>query len=478
MGESNIPPRRGRRARRMACVAVIVWVAVTGRHWWLNVPLAPEATFHLTDRQAFEGVSPAGELMISRRSERGEPRFGPVEYRSLPDGKVLRMAFEETDEVHLHHRFGGGRNHSADGRTVIRRKESFWLATLAGDVLRELPGLPGTAIPDFYLKGSRLLWQEESGITLYDVETCRKVARVANNGGPKWELRECNDTTATVTASVTLANGRSSALWRLLSLSTGELDSRFAELAPDSSTQVSPDDRYVLARGPHGATAYDRQSAEKLWSTDITRQGWSRFEERGRFVAVDLVDAWGKLVVLRWSGEDGKPVGAVPANADILASREIIDGVHYSIDYTVSCGRGWERTLNHQLRLFARWLGHPEWWKECEIRSTLYDLAGDRRVGLLYDEWLEPTATPDGRGLVAWRHDTDGESVRYYSLPPRRPWGWLVRWSIAPAVVVLAWVWSRGRRRESTEFKARCEPGLLEGDSGDGASATTTQQAR
>jgi hypothetical protein len=456
MSLSVEPPQvRSARPHWLAFPLALLWITVFGCYWWEYVPLRPESTFVVEQGKRFEGLSPAGEMMFSQSDQ---PRYssilakGPIEFRTLPEGRLVRTAFQKTDG--LKPRF-----HSPDGRTVIRRDGAFWLATLSGAALHRLPGLTGNQIRSSTIKGNRLLWQDETGVVLYDIDEQREIVCLTSSPRETWNVIDVADDIAVLYVFRDFPNDagerQTEREWKLISLSSGEMDSRFSDL--DGHLAVSPDDRFVVLLTDHQKiTVFDRQTAAPVWSKltgDITGR---RFEDQGQILALDRPDRSGKLSVSRWRVADGTPIGATTLadpqgrrRRDLgpIVQRHLIDGSQYAIDVVSGLTPKWKFRMVDLSRELGRWTGARSLPPAQEkSQSIMFDVSRDRPVGLLAEEGVEIVGTPDGRLLV---QDEVPKMIRLrcYQLPPGRYWSWFLQRAIVPPLILFTLIWIRSRWR-------------------------------
>jgi hypothetical protein len=436
--------------RRLPLFVAVLWLAAAGWYWWREVPLRPRAVFRPAPGEFLEGLSPAGELMISRTTGAKTAgnaliRHGPLECRDPFDPGKRRIIFEPGDTIMAS-------SHDREGRTVIVRDGVAWLASLAtGEALEQLPGLPIEPGAHFWLKGDRLVYTTGGDVIVYDLSAKRTVSSL--NGTPQiqWVLSGYADRYVTVWANDRRPTAPAIADKRIIDVISGEADTRFAALSGTGSLLLSNDGRYVIVLLVSKLTVYERETAAELWSAAVPfkRHLEIRFEDGDSTLVIDGVDAKDQRYAMHWRLSDGQLETESTVRTAKNASREHFEGTPYAVETSMTIRPLWEQVIVHGRNQIDFWISCT-WGTRGDAvhRSTLVDTRTGANLGLLAMEWTSAWPLPDGRGFMIWSDNPPApETARFFSLPPARDWGWLFLYGLTPAIVILAVARRFGPRR-------------------------------
>jgi WD40 repeat protein len=230
--------------------------------------------------------------------------------------------------------------------------------------------------------------------------------------------------------------------------------------APDGRTLTAYYDWLVNGRSLHRATTWDASSGRLLNRFDAPVTG---------FICVD--PNWRRHAPAQLPVADSSPRIFVQYDRDDWKVFDVITGKHLG---------SWPRThdpvrvspdnttLVTHVKIEPRPNAIWRWIKEHVFRTPtkpkedreetsleLWDLATRRSLDVLDDYATECLFSPDGKTFVAQK---DSKRIDVWDLPPRKPIGSIIAWSVMPALLVLLFSEARRRRLQRKVVAAESAP--------------------
>jgi hypothetical protein len=420
-----------RLSRRVAwSLGVLAWVGAVCWYWRDSVPLRPTRTVQFPEPVQLLGFSKSGELAICHDRARPVPELessscGPVELWRFPEGRKVSEVLDRDDVIE-----GGWIDPS--GQLVARRNGQVHLIDLRQpDQAVKLPTTDVRILAfTFVAGGKQVAYSDGYTIRLFDLETKREAWAADGfiylfGAGPDF-------------VSTTYAD-ENSKQWigskaAILNLKTGQEDLRFKSLGEIFTVHAQPDSPYAVIENGPSSHICDMRSGVVLWSLPQHGNFW--FDKSGEELCADVPDPSGWFETVRWRTADGTVLVPMPAGPRPMANHRKVPGGRYAINeiYLRSQVANYVNPWLKRLKAKTR-------WPDSQWKRRVVDLQASATVGLIPDS---PNAlSPDGSGFGIHERDR----IDFYSLPPLRSWGWLIRWLFAPPVVfwLISVAWSRWR---------------------------------
>lgn len=354
----------------------------------------------------------------------------------MPEMTKVRELFTASDAIEW-------ARPDALGRIFIVRDGTVWLADLAtGELLQDLPGLE-TKRSSRILFNDRVLTFGDDTVSIYDLKSKRVLTTYS---GRVWAEQIDSVLWALHAPWPNARNGvKKQEPMLVVDIVTGQVDHRFDPVGPFQSAFASPDGKTVALGAEKTLAVCDVSSGKRMWSMPKEDSGRLRFEQDSTVIAADVLDESKRVRTARWRVADGSVIDPLPASRSgrptANLSRDTDRNSRFAVDH-----RSFQRgpiaaALGRTKEQVNRWTGaknspwSPDWERIGEVR----DLAADELIGVYsYEPWDQIIA-PDGSGFISFSGEDYGEKrLRYYRLPPRRDWGWPVRWGVMPAAALVA----------------------------------------
>lgn len=430
----------------------LLWIGGAMWLWRTAIMLPPTCHVETGWPIVIGGFTNKNELAVywdweGRDAPNRGPYQGPIEFWKFPEGIKVRETFTSGDHII-------SKSIPPTGEIVIERAGRFFAANaLSEKIIGELRCDVGRPLSPRVLPGGRrLLYYEGPDLRLYDLVAGEELWKAEgykrySGIGPGFLV--------VFPIQIPLdADGkpRSHSVVEALRLKTGEHDDRFDDLGVLHQVRASPDSRFALVRADRGAMVCDSLTGEVLWELpEQSSHGNFRFENSGRELCRETADRDGELIVARWKASDGTVITPA-APEENYGARFHARGARYCVDHTST-------EQNRLVSAVNQWLAKWQWLQPFQIDSSsqvyrIRDLDRDVALGAIAREFVDIHLAPDGTGCVVGRDRGTAKLTRfdYYSFPPSRNWGWLMRWGLGPPLVVL--ILLRGWRRFRRDLKS------------------------
>jgi hypothetical protein len=407
-------------------IAAGLWLAAVTWFWWKQVQLSPDRVTAMNERVEGHGRTPDGTFSLTGWrhkdpvAKRGFERTGPVQIIDSKTGRVVREVLQPEDEIHT-------MTFRGEALAVLSRDGVVRIVDLVDERTRcTLEGRIEVTDAYFVSGGRILLVQTAEGLAGYEPETgVRRWFRpglVDRMSGP-----DSNHVLAgpVVRPSRSVGNvlyvqklGPS----QLLSVLTGEADTRFGDATLMREVYTSPGGQYVaIGWKKTPQTIHDAVTGQLLWSLP-PNSAPARFSKDGSRVESSVMTGKRSAVAVNWSIADGRVLE--PA---IYESHRGIGNGRYMIH---GPGPIWI----HENPKLSQWMMRHGLSKlvgqfeNQQFQRFLFDTTTDRIVGRMPDHSWTCIDDDDHQGFTLL---IPGYVV-HYPLPPRRNWLWLIGWGLGP----------------------------------------------
>jgi len=419
---------------RWRVVVFAAWVGLVAFYWWLSVPLA--ATRSTAHGGGVSMVRSAGDLEIMLfRSDSSGRLSGPVQFWDPASGEMTGEMLEAGDQLVPKPPF------LDDDFLVVRRDGRLLLfERTSRKQLGEFKDVPDASSYVVHARRGELYIADSAMRT-----HCFRIGSPL----PRWIVENA------VLEEVVEGNWQAVTLWgprksgsvrgvqragmALINVDTGELDRRFETLGKVLYVTLTSDGQYARVRQTAQGHVVCDLEGTVLWSFTLPPGESLQFSPDGSEVLFWNTSDLGPIGVYRRRTVDGVRVDEPPSK-ELLAT--LPSG---GTDYLVRGGSFGMSSLTVQQwlsryhSLCLRWglarlairPGDSRWLVDAKSGRILGGLPGGAHFA----------RGGGGRGLVA----VTATHINYYSLPPRRNYGWLATWAVGPPLVLL--VLGRGGRR-------------------------------
>lgn len=426
----------------LLAIALVAYAVATHRHWVDRVPLLPTTTIELNNGLEPIAWAGPGELVFAHRghgssSTGNGPYFGPLEFRSFPDGGKLRNTLSPGDPI----------------------QATFPLVTPRPDIhARIFPGATVLASPapdsperlsPFYFIGNQLFVYIADN-TLHCCDARRNLWSTPGVQAVCW--LSGNHALVSLVSPLP-GRARPHAQLSFLTLHDGRLDTRIAPGSAFDIADVTSDGRFIALLVRNSVEVWSLESGIRLWRAPFDELGVRqlRFSQNGEFMEHWTIDESARLRYTKFRTLDGQRI-AQPDEPRELAQSHLsaiaFPGHEYAFfhEFTTADAR-----ISPVMRLVSlvagRYFGLFVGSDLRPKRFQLYDLKARQRHGVIDKTDARLITSPEVSGFALVRHRPGGVNVELYELPPRRDWKWLAIRGVAPvlAALVLALLLSRWR---------------------------------
>lgn len=431
-------------------VVAVLWIASASWFWDRNILAVPTCRIDYGRLIGVAGFTRESELAVYRsRKALGSPREGdcegPIEFWKFPEGVKVRETFTSEDHIISNHM-------PPTGEIVLERGGKYFAANAStGEVLGEIICETGPPLlPMVDGAGKRLSYFDGPKLRMYDLKARRELWTADGYerfwcGGPGFEV-----VTPIIKPVKADRTPYASGVVQVLDASTGQLDHRFDHLGVAYEIRAFPESRYAVVKTEGQTYVCNALTGELLWTfpKGVNLINYS-FENNDTELCSPVADKSGNLVVARWKAEDGTVITPVPAQTKFGYRSQAV-GARYCVDDTVFPE---VKPVTTVMLLASRWMGGRTFNISSRRAYRVWDLERNVLKGMISRNYAGIIPSPDGAGCIVDR----GRFIRdlsqlhelnrfeYYSFPPERNWGWLLRFGFGPPVVL--WIVLRGWRR-------------------------------
>jgi hypothetical protein len=446
--------------RAIVAILAISWFLAILYFWRARPPLVTVVAESKADRLCLMGFDDDGNVVLARLPEISSRRRttsfvprGPLTLHSPVTGRQLQTLMAGDELIRQVRIDAGLVLTDVPGAMRVRAfGQDKPLVEAEADISKGVELLSPN--------GSRLLTRSRSTVTVYDVQSGRSL----------WSKDEIKQAAWAGDSAVAIEGLTNPIVTSIVDAQTGEMRLTVGVGFPEPHEgELSPSGQYVWWAGaafsddPPGL--YDLTTGKRLWGLEhpsvnqftAVQSRYFFFNEDSSELQVLYVTHGDLFAVAKWRVRDGEAIHAAPKDALLLvnqyrATKSLSDDGRWlctEISKPLLDRKGVSELISklllkavklspHLLRLFSM-LYEPR----PHVRIT--DLESGEIAAEVPQMSRVVTVEPDNKGFIFH----GGTAVTRMDLPPRKDYGWLVRYGVLPPAVLIGVLeirWWRRRR--------------------------------